>query len=583
MSSTNIFDNYPNPASVGSVVPGNAPSRPNEYSFKRTWYIDQIYDPDIHDVSDVWKKYVVPYEGEIVYDVPNKKRYVVSYVDVSTWKSTLVPFEFESTEGATEDYPLFPKHEYGMLQGELPLLVDYSVNPPMASVTNIAFVANPSYALLFEGSTILEGQQPISAVYANQDYVTDKIPVKTVMPAGFNVENDVLKCTDLFSVILPKESMKNGKRCTLVYYDENRNPIAPTYSLMVQHCEYLRDKRLARRFIKSIELLSPWFTNSTTPNTLYIPVNLPLVSVEFRAKIYYSDGTTDVQAVNGYDGTSGFTLHGVNRYKPTSPNQKGTLVLSYFFADGEEAYLVQPGTPNHISEEYTLLAVPSDGAYNPRLYTYPYWDPTSGYKLKHYLSDLTRKFITDVTDYVRINQTSPAFSGKAYGVEQAMIFNLTLSDVAATYSNWTFTQACTITLYNEGTSRLRKWGVITSSTVPEFQNLEVTFVPQSNGSQTAKFDGDYADTSAFLDRGYYAINPPIDPLREEKPYVPTHMTFYRESGQYITLPIDSYSNLTFTDWTLKNAETLFIAWVYRDDAGSELQLGMSAAITRSTQ
>lgn len=580
MSSKNIFDNYPNPANTGSVVPGNAPKRPNEYSFKRDWYIDQIYDPDIHDVEDVWKKYIVPYEGELVKDIKNKKLYLVSYVDVSTWKSTLIPFKFEDTEGESEDYPLFPKHHYGMLQGELPLLLDYSISPPVASVTNIAYVANPLYALLFEGSTILDGQKPISAVYANQNYVTDKIPVKTVMPAGFNVENDVLKCTDVFSVILPKETLKNGTRCTLVFYDENSNPIAPTYSLMVQHSEYLRDRRLERKFIKNIELISPWFTNSSTPNTLYIPVNLPLVSVEFRARIHYSDGTSDIQTVNGYDGVSGFTLHGVNKFKPTTPNQKGSLVLSYFFKEDEEAYLAQPGQPDHISETYTMVASVSDGAYTPKLYSYPYWDTATGYKLKHYLTDLTRKFTIDVTDYVRINQSSPAFAGTSYGIEQPMTFNLTLSDVNPVYSNWTFTQSMTFILYNEGTSSLRKWGVIQAKNATEFQNLEVLYIPKTDASQDAKFNGGFSSTDEFLQRAYYSVNPSIDPLREEEPLVPTHMTFYRESGQYKTLSVDSYNKLDLSDWTVINAETLYIAWVYRDQTGNEMQLAVSAAITR---
>lgn len=580
MSSTNIFDNYPKPASVGTVVPGNAPSRPNEYSFYRDWYIQQIYDPDLHDVEDIWSKYVVPYEGELVKDTKNKKLYIVSNVDVSTYKATLVPFSYENTEGENDDYPLFPKHEYGMLQGELPLLLDYSVSPPVATVTNVAYVANASYALLYEGSTILDGQKPISATYANQDYVTDKITVKTVMPAGWNVENDVLKCTDVFSVILPKETLKNGTRCTLVYYDENKNPIAPTYSLMVQHSEYLRDHRLSRKFIKNIELLSPWFTNTTDPNTLYIPVNIPLISVEFRAQVHYSDGTTDVQAVNGYDGISGFTLHGINRFKPTSPNQKGSLVLTYFFKEGEEAYLTQPGEPNHISEIYTIVGVASDGAYSPRIYTYPYWDTKSGWKLKHYLSDLTRQFVTDVTSYVRLNQRSPAFSGNAYGVEQTLTFNLTLSDVNPIYENWTFTQDCNVTLYNEGTSTLRKWGVRGSTKEAEFENLEVLYVPNTSGGQKAKFNGTFSTTADFLKRAYTAINPPIDPMREEKAYTPTHMTIYRLNGSYVTVTVDTYNNLGLTDWTVVNAEPFFIAWVYRDATGKELQLGVSGAITR---
>lgn len=575
MSSTSIFDNYPNPATPGSVVPGNMPSRPNEYTFKRDWYLDQVYDPDIHDVTDIWTKYVVPYEGELVKDTKTKKLYIVTYVDTSTYKSTLAPFEYISSDGEDSDYPLFPKHHYGMLQGELPLFVDYSVSPPVASVSNLAYCANPSYALLYLGSSFTEEQTPISIVYDNHDSDRDKIPVKTVMPAGFNVEQDILKCTDVFSVTLPEETLKNGTRCTLVYYDENKNPIAPTYSLMVQHSQYLRDRRLARRFITGIELVAPWFTNSTDPTTLYIPVNLTLSSIEFRALLHYTD-TTETYPVNGSDTTSGFVLYGTNRYKPTSPNQKGTLVLTYAFKDGEEAYIAQAGSPSQISQTYSIVSVPTDGAYSPRLYTYPYWDTKSGYKLKHYLSDLTRQFITDVTEHVRLNRLSPGFSGTMYGVEQKLTFNLTLSDVNAAYSNWTYTQDVDITLYNEGTSTYRHFGTRSSSDEEVFDNTWIVYVPKTGGVSKARFIDNYKSVTELLDALYYPMNPPIDPQREEAAYVPTHMTFYRENGSYKTMPVSAYSNLAINDWELVDNETFFIAWVYRSGAGQELQLGMTA-------
>lgn len=573
---SSIFDGYPNPATPGTVTPGTMPKRPSEYSFKRDWYIEQVYDPDIHQVTDVWTKYIVPYEGELVKDIPNKKLYVVSHVDVSTWKSTLVPFEFEASKGEDDAYPLYPDHEYGMLNAEFPLFIDYSILPPVARVSSMAYMSNPSYALLYNGG--FNKENIISAIYANKDLVQNEIPVVTVMPAGFNVEQDIIKCADTFSVILPKEKLKNGTRCHLVYYDQNGLAMSPMYTVMVQHSEYLRDHKLSNRFVKSIELMAPWFTNSGTPQTLYIPVNVALTSVIFFAKINYSDGTSEMKPVNSYDGISGFTIHGTEGFKPTTPNQKGGLVLTYKFQPGEEALIAQPGQPDHMSVSYDLVAVASDGAYSPRIYTYPYWS-ASGYKLKHFLGDLTRKFMLDITQFVKLNNISPAFSGTAYGVEQGLTFNLTLSDVSPSYNNWSFAQDMTITLYNEGTSALRKWDVIHSTSVPAFQNLEILFIPQVNGTQQAKFNG-FTSLDAFLKAGYYAIDPSLNTLREEKPLVPTHMRLIRETGESLTLPVGSFNNLAMNQFTMNNAETYFIAWVNRDAAGVELELGLSAAITR---
>lgn len=573
---TSIFDGYPNPAVPGTVTPGTMPKRPTEYSFKRDWYLDQVYDPDIHQVSDVWTKYVVPYEGELVKDTANKLLYIVTKVDETTWKSTLTPFAFG--EVTTDDTvpPLYPDHEYGMLMADYTLFIDYSSSPPVAKASSLAYESNPAYALLYYGG--FDKENIISAVYANKDLIKNEIPVVTVMPPGFNVAQDIIKSADTFSVTLPKETLKNGERCYLVYYDASGRPLPKIYSLMVQQSAYLRDHKIGSRYVKSIELISPWFTNSATPKTLYIPVNVLLTSVVFLAQVNYNDGTSSLQTVNSFDGTSGFTLHGSDGFKPTTPNQKDSLVLTYKFQNGEQAEIADPGQPNHKSVGYDLIAVAVDGAYSPRLYTYPYWSGNS-WKLKHFLGDLTRKFMLDVTSYVKLNRSSPAFAGSSYGVEQNLTFNLTLSDVSKSYNNWTFSQSMTITLYNEGTAALRKWDVISSKTIPAFQNLEILYIPQTDGTQKAKFNGP-TTLAAFLELGYKAVDPPINLFREDKAITPTHMKLIRENGTSTTVPVGSYNNLGLNTFTLANAETFFIVWINRDAAGTELQLATSAAITR---
>lgn len=594
---SSIFDGLPKPATAGIVVPGNNPWRKNELYHRRTWYIDALYDPDIHSEEDlIIGKYIVPYELELIRDTKNKVTYIVTHVDTGNWKSTLVLYSENNTGGnpnTDPEYPLFPVTEAGLLNGELPLMIDYSTVPPVARASVMATNVNPAYAILYLGSIIDPdvGGKIISAIYSGNELTDNRIPVIPITPEGWNVENEVIKCTSSFSVLLPKETLKNGTRCTLVYYDQNGYPLPDTYTLRVQHSQYLRDHNLAQRYVKSIELLSPWFTNSSTPSTLYIPINLPLKQVVFYGKINYSDGTSEVQPVNSYDGISGFTIHGVDKYKPTVPNQKGRLVLTYQYKPNEYAYIAQPGQPSHTSIEYFMVSTKPDGAYGPRLYSYPYWNPSSGWLLKHYLTDLTRRFTTDVTEYVKLNQTSPAFQGRAYGVEQDLAFNLTLGDVSPAYENWTFVQHVGITLYNDGTSANRKWETRHSYTSPWFENLEILYVPDTKGGQKAKFNTKYnpehilpdhvqRSLDEFLKQAYYGFDPMYDTLLEEKPIRPTHMRLIRQNNTSITFPIESYKDLVFSDMTLINAETFYISWVERDSKGEEKELGVSAAITR---
>lgn len=574
-----MFDNNPRTPVKSGVFPGNTPQIPNAAERKVVRYLDEIFDPDIHNPDDI-AKYVIPQEGEIVVDVVNKRFLEVSHVDKhGTWKSTFVPWEIVAEEGDSE-YQLFPKHEYGFLQGELALFIDYTVRPPVARVDANAVAPDAAYAILYKGNNIGEAGQVISAQYAGVELINEKIPVSPVVYD--NLENKTIMGADSFSVNVNEADMPNGTRATLVYFDVNNRPIPPTYSLATQHCGYLRDHQLTKRYVKSIELISPWFTNSSTPNTLYIPINLALKTVEFRAKVHYSDGTSSEELpVNSYNGNNGFTLNGLNQYKPTTPGQtSNALVLSYAFKESEQAYIVQAGAPRHISERFTIVATPAEGAYSPRIYSYPYWDVNSGWKLKHYLTDLERKYCRDVTAMVTLNEASPAFDGRKYGEEQNLIFNLNMRDVAANYEPWSFVQETSITLYNDATAEGRKWDVRHSYGKPPFVSMTVEFAPQTGGTVKARF-ANIATVDEFVAKGYLAFEPLLDPRTEVNAPNPTHFDILRTNNTSRTgIPIGEFNKLPIDSLSLVHGEGVYIRWVHREPNGNELQLGVSAAVCK---
>lgn len=573
-----MFDNKPLPPGQGPIVPGNDPQIRNEGDLKRVWYLPQIFNPDVHPIADM-PKYIIPLEGELVHDTANHRILEVTHVDrYATWKTTFKNY-FLLPEKDESDYNLFPSHEYGFLQGELALAIDYSVRPPVARVDSNAVAPNATHALLYLGSLIGDKLKAISASYVGQDMISNEISVSPVVYD--NLENKVIVGCDTFSVQLNEAGLPNGTRCTLVYYDAAGMPIPPTYPVVVQHCAYLRDHELNKRYVKSIELLSPWFTNSTKPNTMFVPVNLPLTAVEFRALIHYSDGTSEEHPVNSFNGNNGFTLIGVDQYKPTTPGQvSDAIVLTYAFKENEQALIAQPGSPDHMSVSYEIVATPSKGAYSPRIYSYPYWDPAVGYRLKHYLTDLDRKYCRDVTDKVTINEASPAFEGRKFGEEQPMIFNLNMRDVSAVYEPWAFVQYTTITLYNPPTSPGRKWAVRHSYSRPPFNNLTINFVPQVGGGALAKF-ADILNTAELLDKGYWAFEPIYDPRQEVKAPDATHFDLVKVDGTAETgIPIASFGNLPVNQLGLADGNTIYLRWTRRDSTGSELQLGVSAAMLK---
>lgn len=573
-----MFDAKPNPPGTRPIAPANKPSIPNIGDIKNVRYLEQIFDPDIHPIKDM-DKYIVPLEGEIVIDVVGKRFLEVKHVDrYATWKSTYANW-FPLPEKTDNDYDLFPQHEYGFLQGQMALMIDFSVRPPVARVDSNATAPNAAYGILYLGSIISEKGQIISASYSGQSFVKNEIDVSPVV--FDNLENKVVMGANSFSVTKNEAELPNSTICTLVYYDQGGVPIPPTYPLVVQHSGYLRDHKLDQKYVKSIELISPWFTNSTKPNTLFIPVNLALKTVEFRAQVHYSDGTTEEYPVNSFNGDSGFSLHGLDKFKPTTPGQIGdALVLTYTFKEHEQALMAQPGGQRKLSEVYEIVATPSKGAYSPRIYSYPYWDVNSAYKLKHFLTDLDRKYCRDVTDLVTLNDTSPVFQGSNFGVEQPMVFNLNMRDVSAIYEPWAFVQHTTITLYNQPTAPGRKWDVRHSYSKPAFNNMLIEYKESVNGTIDAKF-ANLTDQADFIAKGYHAFEPIYDPRTEVKAPEPTHFDLVRTTGVAKTaIPVANYNKLPISDLGLADGETLFIRWVRRDQTGNELQLGVSATVCR---
>lgn len=571
------FDGLPlSPGLTTGVVPANQPGIRNEGDLKRVLYYDQIYDPDIHPVSDMGK-YIVPLEGMIAIKTDSNQLLIVTHVDkYNTWKSTFENY-FLIPEKNVSDYELFPQHEYGFLSGELALAIDFSERPSVARVDANATAPNAAYAMLYQGSIIGTTGDIISATYTGQTLNNNQI---TVSPVVYdNLENLTIMGANQFSVTKNEAALPNGTRCTLVYYDQSGRPIPPTYPVVVQHCAYLRDHQLSVRYVTRVELLSPWFTNSTKPNTMFIPINLVLSSVEFRARVYYSNGDVVEQAVNSFNGDNGFRLAGVQQYKPTTPGQiSDDIVLTYFFSEGEQAMIAQPGAPKHMSEVYEIVAVPAQGAYSPRMYSYPYWDATVGWKVAHWLTDLDRKYCRNVTNVATLNETSPVFNGQKYGEEQPMVYNLNMYDVSAIYKPWAFIQYSTITLFNPPTAPGRKWEVRHSYNQPGFNNMTIEFWPQVGGSNPGRF-GTVTNVDEFLQAGYWAFEPIYDPRTEVKAPTPTHFDLVKMDGTYTSaVPVEAFNQLPIASMALSTGETLFIRWVLREADGTELQLGVSAAV-----
>lgn len=567
-----MFDEKPS-TSAERAIAATATSTNNAAQRGLFLYIEDMFDPDKHPPEDQ-TKYVVPKENWLIFDVPNGVILRCAHVDSqATQKATLVPWAMiNGNEDATTEQDWIYGLRGGPMAGEALLAVDYSVRPNVARVDSTIMRPGAAYAKVFLGSAAVE-TNIISAQYdLSSNMTTNKVPCK--LAEIVDRTNVSIMTTGPFSVTKNEEALPDGTRCWLVFYDEGGDYIPPAQPLMVQHCSYMKDHQIGVRYVKEIELLSPWFTNAMDPELLIIPMNVSIPAIELRAVVHYSDGkVSEPFPVNG----ERFSLYGVNEYRPTWPGQEGEINLIYKFQPNEQHYIAQPGNPDHRGRIYRVQSAAVKGAYSPKIYSFPVWTPSlNGYSLVHYLYDLDRKAAIDVTNKVTFNDKSEPWRPSSYGVAQTLIFNLNLRDVSALYESLIFTQHTSVILYKDPLGPGKRWDVSFSANKPYYGD-KYALIKGVGAATTFNLSQDIYLVENWLLAMYRSIEPSYNRFDEEKAPEPTHF--------YMVHPDKRQWRFTIaTDWNkdntmgiaLQKGQTWFIKWVSRDAAGAELQLGMSA-------
>lgn len=569
-----MFDQKPVTTAVTAVAAvNNKPENTRQRGLFH--YIENIYDPKIHQPQDANVKYIVPKENELVFDVTNGVIYRVEKVD---WQgdltSTLIPWVIMNTnsDNTSEQDWIFGLRG-GPMNGEALLAIDYSVRPNVARVDSTIMRPGAAYAKLYLGNVTKDDNTVISAQYdKSSNMITNKVPCK--LAEIVDRTNLNIMTTDSFSVTLNGETLTDGTRCTLVFFDEGGNFIPPAQPVMVQHAAFMKDHQIGIRYVDTIELLSPWFTNINDPERIIVPINTNIQTIEFRAAVHFSNGETEIHPVNG----DKFTLYGLNEHRPHYPGQEGELVLRYRLDEGEQVYLAQPGAPNHKTRTYAIEAGAVMGAYSPKLYTIPYWDAKiSGYSLKHYLYDLDRTTRIDVTDKVKLNDQSPAYSPSKYGVEQNLIFNLNLKDVNPTNHPVVFRQYTDVTLFKDMNGTGKRWSARYTLGKPAYENKFIK--AKNNGKATTiNLVNGYKTLDEWLAGLYLAVDPAIDVWSETKAITPNAFYILNVAGNSWRYNVSDWNKDLPIDVEIQRGGGYFIAWVFRDTSGAEQQLAMTGMV-----
>lgn len=543
-------------------------------SRKTIHYFENIWDPDTMPADD-FNKYVVPKEGELVIKTTGNQIQWLYVYKVYQNKSDLRDIYILNSSGdTTEDQDTIFGSKGGPLAGEGIMGVDYSVRPPRARIDGTIMRPDATHAYLFLGDVLdLDNNASIiSAVYdSSNNLLSNKIPV--ILAAINNYTNKSIFTTDQFSVTLGAESLPDGTRCTLVFFN-NEMPVPPSQRVMVQQSSYLRDRELGVRYITDIELVSPWFTDSNNPDTIMLPITTPISGITFTALVHYSDGEPVEYPVNG----NKFQLLGMDEYRPSFVGQRAELQLIYTLSNDEQFYIAQPGVERTKFRVYNLVADYAQDAYASKIYTYPYWiQQGSIYGLQHFLYNLDRLEFVDVSSLVTINESSPIFRPNAFNTLQDLTFNLLLSQVSPTYKASVYKQTTGIVLYNDVNGPGRRWGVQYDETQPIYDSLFGKLV--NNGANTTiNVTNGFTTVTDWLAALYTSVVPSFDQFSEEKAPTPDKFYIMLPNGTRYPAMVANWNQNISLPASQLNGQTAYICWVKTDSTGNEKQLAITGIV-----
>lgn len=535
-----------------------------------------IYDPnrgwreffigEVYTGSEGAGRYV-PNVNDRIWD-PAFGYYIVTAIDTDTFLSTWVPWEPPGSDNDVDQDDVLLGTGPGRTSESYRAYIDTSVLPhTMALSARLRSNGTTlSYVKVFRGTDVSDTGEVISAWYdQNGDLVGENIPMELV------VMEDDNRGVKTARVGWSRVAMDEGEQVTVVAYDDQGNA-RDTAILLVRNTNFIRTTDASAKYVISIALDTP-FLAAGDNTLLQYPVNLPLSSANLIGVVTYSDGS---RVRYNVDGTK-FALQGMERYIATTAGQRVPLVLRYLLSQGEYSYDLAPGgDPSVMNRPYWVQTADVNGAYAVKLYTFPEWDPINlRYRLVHFLYNLDRQTVWNVTPYVEI--VGGSFDGSNYSDLQQITMALNLDNVSGTFSPYRHVQTIGIALIQAGGDAGSTYYRIeaTPNQNPLYgDSVYATVTSNGSGGWTYGLGAGAATQSDWLDTLYWNLGPMHFVGTESEAPTPNFARIIvGNSNAEIAVsdwdqPIDIVSDPSVT-------KQMYIEFIHRS-VGGDLQLGKAA-------
>lgn len=370
----------------------------------------------------------------------------------------------------------------------------------------------------------------------------------------------------------------DGEVVTAVIY-ESSGRVLSISKLLVKRTNFVRTTNASRKYITSIQLVTP-FISSTDNHLIEYPTNMLFQVGNLKGQVNYSDGTSIQLPIDG----SRFILMGAESYVATQVGQRIPLLLTYNMASNEYGYSVNGDNTNRfVTADYEITTTEIVGAYNVKLFVVPVWQsPTLGYKLEYYLYNLDRQQIYYATPYVTLVAPYNTYNPLPNGNSQTLSVRIELSSLGSSFAYYNYAQTFTIALLTQGTATTANWWIRYSPGGVQIGGSNFAVLTNtSSGIWSANIAAGKATQQEWLDALYHGAEPLLHPLSEIQAPTPTHFrvkigtTFNREIA--IANWAAAVANIPLTSPDPKAGDALRIEFIKKDGSTVyELGLGVMA-------
>lgn len=528
--------------------------------------IKEIYSPG---AADPTKAIYVPNVDDMVVDW-NAGFYRVTDVDYTTGLSVLTRWDPPRQNQFVTDQDILLGSGPGRPSESYRAYLDVSVTPFSLSLDARLHLYGTTnrYVKIFRGADISENGTIISRFYDQSgNYLGENIPLEIV---GMDTVTNIGIQTPVVGYTMT--NLDDGEQVSVVVYDD-AGVVRSINPVTVKKTSFVRKVDASLEYIVDVTLESPFLSDSD-PTTLEVPLNMPVANIPMMGAVTYNSGRKMLVPVDGVK----FSVLGIENYIATRAGQTVPVALSYKLGPGEHSYSMTPAVNGQIPKQFQIRTVNPDMAYKPKLYAFPEWvDALNGYRLKFYLTNLTRDYFWDVTNKITAGQGSRAYNPTEYATLQRVAFAVNLQEVDARFRSYNHVETFDIALSGPPNNMLTTmWSVgFEPNQDPAFG--EVTYADVSYlgaSSYTVKISSGAADLTAWLQKVYLRTVPLIDEDSEVVPPAPTH--FYLTSGhERVLFPIAQWSATLAMHDGDPTGKVVLIEFIRRV-SNNDLRLGCAA-------